>query len=159
MDPTTVTTNPDIHKPLITALATFYTLLVDLRYIPPAWLIQPSPETGRHPTNLINAAAAARRNGFGPSAIDLAYQIPYIVDEDVKLNPDTQPLCYLTRLGGAVQPLSNSEQRDADLADEWEYARDPTFQGRDDTWAGSNVLVLTRGQVYGVVLVYDIDER
>jgi hypothetical protein len=64
------------HTPLISALTTFYTLLVDLRYIPASTLIRPSPQTQRHPRNSINRAAVAQ-NGFSDAAVELAYQIPY----------------------------------------------------------------------------------
>ncbi|KAF7128361.1 hypothetical protein CNMCM5793_003091 [Aspergillus hiratsukae] len=150
--------NVDPHIPLISALTTFYTLLVDLRYVHPSWLIVPSAETGRHPPNSINEVAA-RQNGFNDSIIDLAYRIPYITDDDVHLHSETVPLRYLTRVKGEIQPLETDEERDEDLAHEWEYARDPTFQERDDMWTGSNILVLTRGHVYGTELLYDVDKQ
>ena len=65
----------------------------------------------------------------------------------------------MTRVKGEIQPLETDEERDEDLAHEWEYARDPTFQERDDMWTGSNILVLTRGHVYGTELLYDVDKR
>ncbi|PYH91924.1 hypothetical protein BO71DRAFT_442851 [Aspergillus ellipticus CBS 707.79] len=155
---------PNPHQPLISALTTFYTLLIDLCYLPPSQLILPPENTARHAPNLINAHAATL-NGFRPSTIDLAHQIPYITEDDIKLNAETQPLCYLTRRGGEIHPLRADEDQAAaaaaavDLADEWEYARDPTFQDRDDMWCRFNILVLTRGQVYGSVLLYDVDNQ
>ncbi|KAF7136771.1 hypothetical protein CNMCM5793_006240 [Aspergillus hiratsukae] len=108
--------NVDPHKPLISALTTFYTLLVNLCYVHPSWLIVPSAETGRHPPNLINEVAA-RQNGFSDPIIDLAYRIPYITDDDVHLHSETVPLCYLTRVKGEIRALETDEERDADLAD------------------------------------------
>jgi hypothetical protein len=65
----------------------------------------------------------------------------------------------LTRVKGEIRPLETDEERDDDFADEWEFARDPTYQERDDMWTGSNILVLTRGHLYGTELLYDIDNR
>ncbi|KAF7128707.1 hypothetical protein CNMCM5793_003558 [Aspergillus hiratsukae] len=120
---TMTSNNLDSHQPLISALTTFYTLLVDLCYVHPSWLIVPSAETGRHPPNSINEVAA-RRNGFNDSTINLAYRIPYVTDEDVHLHAETRLLCYLTRVKGEIQALETDEERDEDLADEWEFARD-----------------------------------
>ncbi|RHZ62633.1 hypothetical protein CDV55_106452 [Aspergillus turcosus] len=100
-----------------------YTMLVDLCYVHPSWLIVPSAETSRHPPNSINAVAA-RQNGFTDPIIDLAYQIPHVTDDDVHLHRETVPLCYLTE----IRALETDEERDEDLADEWDYARDPIFQ-------------------------------
>ncbi|KAF7114203.1 hypothetical protein CNMCM5793_007781 [Aspergillus hiratsukae] len=60
---------------------------------------------------------------------------------------------------GEIRTPETDEERDEDLPDEWEYARDPTFQERDDMWTGSNILVLTRGLVYGTELLYDVDNQ
>ncbi|PTU19276.1 hypothetical protein P175DRAFT_0502801 [Aspergillus ochraceoroseus IBT 24754] len=148
------------HNPLISALTTLYTLLVDLRYIPASTLVLPSSQTRRHPRNCINRSAAAQ-NGFSEEVIELAYQIPYIADEDYQVNYDTQPLCYLARVPevSGEDNDKNNEPEEIEGEDAWEFARDPTFQDRLDLWTGHNILVLTRGGLYGVELIYDLDKQ
>ncbi|KAL6237123.1 hypothetical protein BDW75DRAFT_204737 [Aspergillus navahoensis] len=147
------------HAPLISSLTTLYTLLVDLHYIPSSALIIPSP---CHPRNSINRIAATQ-NGFSEAAVDLAYQIPYITDDSYRLNYETRPLCYLARLPEAGeaqgQEKNDRELQDGEGEDEWEFARDPTFQERDDLWTGCDVLVLTRGDLYGRELIYDLEKK
>lgn len=38
----------------------------------------------------------------------------------------------------------------------WEYAKDPTYQERDDLFTDRHAFVLTRGNVYGTELIYDL---
>ncbi|KAL3472713.1 hypothetical protein BJX99DRAFT_262031 [Aspergillus californicus] len=139
------------HAPLVSSLTTLYTLLVDLHYVPSSALIIPSP---RHPRNCINRIAATQ-NGFSEAAVDLAYQIPYITDDSYRLNYETRPLCYLARLPEA----GDRELQDGEGEDAWEFARDPTFQERDDLWTGCDILVLTRGDLYGRELIYNLEKK
>ncbi|OKL56819.1 hypothetical protein UA08_07964 [Talaromyces atroroseus] len=128
-----------LHNPLISALTTFYTLLVDLRYIPASTLILPSPQTQRHPRNSINHHAAAQ-NGFSKAAVQLACRLPYVTDEDYRLNYDTRSLCYLARVPNASGGNHDDDEAEAEAEvegegeDAWEFARDPTFQDRSDLW-------------------------
>lgn len=86
-----------LHNALISALTTFYTLLVDLRYIPSSALIVPSSQTRRHPQNSINCRAAAQ-NGFSEAVIDLAYQIPCITDDYYRAYCETPFLLFFLPL-------------------------------------------------------------
>lgn len=147
------------HAPLISALTTFYSLLIDLRYLPASSLVLPPSQTRRYPHNSINREAATR-NGFSDAAIELAYQIRYVTDTDYHLNYETRPLCYLARMPGTTSEWEKeTELEEGEGEDPWEYARDPTYQERDDLWTGSNALVLTQGAVYGKELIYDLDAR
>lgn len=71
-----------------------------------------------------------------------------MTNEDIKINYETTALSYLMRPG--------DERLDEDI---WDFARDPTFQDRHDLWTGNDVLVLTRGNLYGMELIYDLDKR
>lgn len=150
------------HHPLISALTTFYNLLVDLRYIPASNLVHP-PQSRRYPITSINRNAA-RDNGFSDAAIELAYQIPYITDEDYKIHYETHPLCYLTHVPDALEygeELKDEPEESLTSQGEfaWEFARDPPWQERDDLWIGRDVLVLTQGALYGTELIYDLSNR
>lgn len=169
------------HVPLITALTTLYQLLVDLGHVPALALVLPLPtESGqrRHPAYSINRAAAVE-NGFSDDVIELAYQIPYLPDnDDLELYFGTTSLCYLREDvvpiidtdeeedGEQNQPAPPPPQNLEDIDDPegegayaWQYAHDPTCQGENDFWAGTKVLVLTHGHVYGSELIYDLDQR
>lgn len=146
------------HHAIISALSTFYTLLIDLRYFPASTLVLPSSQTGRHPRNSINNRAATL-NGFSDAAIDLAYQIPYLTDEDIRLHYDTNAHCYLAHMPDTAAWGDEVEPEEGEGDDQWSFARDPTYQERDDLWMGRNVLVLTRGLLYGFELIYDLDSR
>lgn len=148
------------HQPLISALTTFYTLLLDLRYIPASVLRLPSTETGFHPPRSINHRAAFR-HGFSIEAVNLAYQLPYLINDDYKIYGETTSLYYLIKSGEQI-PEDNDEynpQEQEAGEDSWEFAKDPTFQDRDDLFTNCNALVLTRGNVYGTELIYDLDKR
>ena len=125
------------HAPLITALTTFYTLLADLHHYPPSAITLPPLPTGRYSGDRIDTDAA-RDNGFGPEAIDLLSQLPFLTDSDCQIAYDTQALNYL----------------DDDAADAFDFARDPAYQERTDLMA-EYVVVLTRGLMYGTELIYD----
>jgi hypothetical protein len=62
-----------------------------------------------------------------------------------------------TRVKGESEALETDKEQDEDLTNEWEFARDTAnamiYEG------GSNILVLTRGLVYGTELLYDTDNR
>ncbi|RFU26719.1 hypothetical protein B7463_g9607, partial [Scytalidium lignicola] len=147
------------HQPLISALTTFYTLLVDLCYIPASCLSLPLVKTGSHPPRSINHRAASR-HGFSNEVIDLTYRIPYLTDDDYKIHGETNPLCYLVPPGkqipGDEDEYNPLEQEEGE--EQWEYAKDPTYQERDDLFKNRNALVLTRGNAYGTELIYDLDK-
>ena len=82
------------HRSVISALTTFYSLLVDPRCFPASAVSHPSASNGRHPAGSINRRSAMR-NGFSDAAVELAYQIPYVIQEDYKLTYETTSLCYL----------------------------------------------------------------
>ncbi|RFU33306.1 hypothetical protein B7463_g3025, partial [Scytalidium lignicola] len=156
-----ISTNP--HTPLISALTTFYTLLTDLCYVSPSDLVLPSITTRRHPPNTINRAAALR-HGFSNAAVDLAYQIPYITSDSYEFDGSTVCLCYIIPPGKEIVPTHGIVPDDGIEEDEvgeepWDFARDPTYQERNDIFTGHNALMLTRGLLYGKELVYDLDKR
>ena len=128
------------HQPLISSFTTLYTLLADLQYYPPTNIIFPIPSTGRHSADRINITAA-HENGFGPEAIDLLYQLPYLSDTDKHLAYDTEPLNYLDE--GSEEAFS--------------FARDPTYQDLLPNYVfPEHVVVLTRGIGAGVEVFYDV---
>ncbi|CAK7221064.1 hypothetical protein SEUCBS140593_004445 [Sporothrix eucalyptigena] len=172
--------SPHAHLPLISALTTFYRLLVDLRHVPEAKLLEPSwpdeREDGwkRHPPHSINAAAA-RLHGFSDAAIDLAYRVPYVTEDYTYVFMETEAISYLrSSVATALESRESSHDEDEKMdldnlteeedpfgegMDGWDYARDPTYQERTDLWDGRDVLLLTIGHVYGTELVYDLERQ
>ncbi|CAK7217384.1 hypothetical protein SBRCBS47491_003145 [Sporothrix bragantina] len=172
--------SPHAHLPLISALTTFYRLLVDLRHVPEAKLLEPSwAHSGqaedaqvwkRHPPHSINAAAA-HLHGFSDAAVDLAYHIPYITEDYTYIYMETEAISYLrSSVAKALEEEKEGKLADWDHyvevkdplgegMDGWDYARDPTYQERTDLWAGRDVLLLTIGHIYGTELVYDLTRQ
>ena len=128
------------HAPLISLLTTFYNLLVDLRTFPPREL-----QLGPHPPDSVDVVAAAEWRFTDPEALDLLYQLPYIVSDsnhDHRLLYETSPLCYLGQCG--------------DLA--FEIARDPNYQKRMDL-IPPHIINLTHAHNMGENLLYDVRAR
>lgn len=143
------------HNPLISALNTYYKLLVDIRSVPESRLAFPSTDTGRHPSYAINNAAAAE-HGFSNAIVDLTYQLPYITDNSL-LTFETDSLSYL--VSGANDEEKQLRLADGEGEEPWEWSRDPTYQERRHVWGGKNILVLTHGNAFGTELLYNLDER
>ena len=97
------------------------------------------------------------RHGFGDEAVELAYQMPYVTEVDYMLNYETGPLCYLIRAEEEIAQGEYDEKVEEEGEFEWDFAKDPTYQERDDHHIGRKVLVLTRGNVHGFELIYDLE--
>lgn len=160
---------PHAHLPLISALTTLYSLLVDLRHVPASKLLKPSADYngGRHPPRSINAAAA-RLHGFSDAAVDLAYRIPYLTEDYTYIFMETESISYLRdSVASALEKdpkadMGHLVEVDDPLGegmDGWDYARDPAYQERTDLWEGRDVLLLTQGHVYGTELVYNLQRQ
>lgn len=132
---------PYRHQPLIAALASFYATLSDLSYISPSDVIFPSPQTGMHSFEDIDAERA-RHAGFSDEVIELIYRLPYLSEDasDIQLAPNTTRITYLRQ-----------SEDDEGMYDD---AREVLSQGRQDM--PHQLLILTWGQVYGTYVIYDV---
>ena len=129
------------HAPLISLLTTFYKLLADLRIYPIREL-----QLGPHLASSINLDVVAEWQFTDAEALDLLYQLPYIVDkhdQGHRLLYETQSMCYLSERGDALA---------------FEMARDPAYQNRTDL-IPPHIVNLTHANNGGENLLYDVRNR
>lgn len=129
------------HANLIQALTEFYTLFVQLAYVPQSMLYTPDFIHGITKNfNASNALAA----GFTPDAVHLMARLPYLdaPGESLEIMPSTNSLSFV-----------DTENPDVS---HYEGFRDIQDGGVDDLVPGTT-LRLTWQNIYGTILMYDTE--
>lgn len=128
------------HSDLIKTLLEFYTLLAQLTFIEPSEVLIPNP---MHDVDVATMTAKALEAGYSHDMVDLVLHLPQL---DASICND------------GTHILSSTYIRNFLTDDDWdrEIWERPDWEEEIRYWP-ANMLFLTRSNIYGYLLVYDID--
>lgn len=128
------------HSDLIRTLLEFYTLLAQLTFIEPSGILTPNPI---HDVDVATLTAKALEAGYLHDMVDLVLHLPQldasICNDGTHILPSTYMRNFL-----------HDDDWDREI---WER---PDWEEEERYWP-ANMLCLTRSNIYGYLLVYDID--
>lgn len=128
------------HTDLTKTLLEFYTLLAQLTFISPSEILTPNPI---HDIDIATLTAKALEAGYSQHMIDLVLHLPHL---DASICNDGTHILPSTYLRNFL--FDNDWDREI-------YER-PDWDEKDRYWP-RHMLCLTRSNIYGYLLVYDID--